>query len=104
MGQKLHSRVETWKKLLLDFGKRNRLINFLEGKRNNVKITSPSYDILYERIVNKEEEMIFPYAKKMTITDDGEEIYDVVIKGNLETNKPVSDLQKTLKNLVLRSI
>lgn len=99
MGQKLHSRVETWKKLLLDFGKRNRLINFLEGKRNNVKITSPSYDVLYERIVNKEEEMIFPYAKKMTITDDGEEIYDVVIKGNLETNKPVSDLQKTLKNL-----
>ena len=64
MGQKLHSRVETWKKLLLDFGKRNRLINFLEGKRNNVKITSPSYDILYERIVNKEEEMIFPYASK----------------------------------------
>lgn len=62
MGQKLHSRVETWKKLLLDFGKRNRLINFLEGKRNNVKITSPSYDILYERIVNKEEEMIFPDA------------------------------------------
>ena len=35
MGQKLHNRVEIWKKQLLDFGKRNRLINFLEGKRNN---------------------------------------------------------------------
>ena len=25
MGQKLHNRIEIWKKLLLDFGKRNRL-------------------------------------------------------------------------------
>ena len=46
MGQKLHNRVEIWKKQLLDFGKRNRLINFLEGKRNNVTITSPSFDKL----------------------------------------------------------
>ena len=44
MGQKLHNRVEIWKKQLLDFGKRNRLINFLEGKRNNVTITSPSFE------------------------------------------------------------
>lgn len=47
MGQKLHNRIENWKKLLLDFGKRNRLINFLEGKRNNVKITAPSFDNLW---------------------------------------------------------
>lgn len=38
MGQKLHNRIEIWKKLLLDFGKRNRLINFLEGKRSNVML------------------------------------------------------------------
>lgn len=64
MGYKLHNRIEIWKKLLLDFGKRNRLINFLEGKRNNVKITAPSFDSLWEFIVVNEREIIFPYAKK----------------------------------------
>ena len=99
MGQKLHYRIETWKKLLLDFGKRNRLINFLEGKRNNVKVTSPSYDLLYEWIVSNEKELTFPYARKMQISDDGDEVYETVIKGDLETSKPIADLQKTLKNL-----
>lgn len=63
MGHKLHTRIETWKKLLLDFGKRNRLINFTEGKRNNVRITKPSFDELWELIVVNEREIIFPYAK-----------------------------------------
>lgn len=64
MGQKLHNRVEIWKKQLLDFGKRNRLINFLEGKRNNVTITSPSFDKLWDQLVINEKELEFPYAKK----------------------------------------
>ena len=99
MGQKLHNRIEIWKKLLLDFGKRNRLINFIEGKRNNVKITLPSFDKLWELVVINEREIIFPYAKKMEIDEDGEEIYDIVIKGDVETSKPLGDLQKTLKAL-----
>ena len=99
MGHKLHNRIEIWKKLLLDFGKRNRLINFLEGKRNNVRITLPSFNKLWESVVVDEKEIAFPYAKNVQIGDDGEEIYDVVIKGNVETNKPVGDLQKTLKAL-----
>lgn len=99
MGQKLHNRVEVWKKQLLDFGKRNRLINFLEGKRNNVTITSPSFDKLWERLVINEKELEFSYAKKMQIYDDGEEVCDTIIKGDIETNKPIGDLQKTLKSL-----
>lgn len=51
MGQKLHNRIEDWKKLLLDFGKRNRLINFLEGKRSNVRISTPSYDMHVEAFI-----------------------------------------------------
>ena len=99
MGQKLHNRVEIWKKLLLDFGKRNRLINFLEGKRNNVTITSPSFDKLWDLLVINEKELEFPYAKKVQVSDDGEEIYDTIIKGDIETNKPIGDLQRTLKSL-----
>lgn len=99
MGQKLHNRVEIWKKQLLDFGKRNRLINFLEGKRNNITITSPSFDKLWDQFVINEKELEFPYAKKIQISDNGEEICDTIIKGDIETNKPISDLQKTLKSL-----
>ncbi len=99
MGQKLHNRVEIWKKQLLDFGKRNRLINFLEGKRNNVTITSPTLEKLWDQLVISEKELEFPYAKKVQISDDGEEICDTIIKGDIETNKPIGDLQKTLKSL-----
>lgn len=99
MGQKLHNRIEIWKKLLLDFGKRNRLINFIEGKRNNVRITLPSFDKLWELMVINEREITFPYAKKVQINDDGEEIYEAIIKGDVDTSKPLGDLQKTLKSL-----
>ena len=99
MGHKLHNRIEIWKKLLLDFGKRNRLINFLEGKRSNVRITTPSFDRLWELVVTHEKEIVFPYAKKVQVDDEGEEVYETVIKGDIETNKSIGDLQKTLKAL-----
>ena len=103
MGQKLHNRIETWKKLLLDFGKRNRLINFKEGKRSNVQITTPLYDNLFKHIAVHEKEIIFPYAKKIKMDDEGEETYDVIVKGNVETSKSIGDLQKTLKVLRYRA-
>ena len=99
MGQKLHNRIEIWKKQLLDFGKRNRLINFLEGKRNNVTITFPSFNKLWELLVINEKEIKFPFAKKVQVDDNGEEIYDTIIGGDVETNKSLEDLQKTLKAL-----
>ena len=64
MGHKLHNRIEIWKKLLLDFGKRNRLINFLEGKRSNVRITTPSFDRLWELVVANEKEIVSHMQKK----------------------------------------
>ena len=99
MGHKLHNRIELWKKLLLDFGKRNRLINFLESKRSNVTITTPSFDMLWKLVVINEREIVFPYAKKVRVDDEGEEVYETVINGDVETNKPIGDLQKTLKAL-----
>lgn len=103
MGDKLHNRIETWKKLLLDFGKRNRLINFKEGKRSNVQITAPSYDILFDYIAVREKELRFSYATKIHIDSDGEETYDAVIKGDVETSRSIGDLQKTLKILRYRA-
>lgn len=103
MGQKLHNRIETWKKLLLDFGKRNRLINFRESKRSNIHIITPSYDVIFERIAVREESMKFPYSKKVIIDDEGEEVFESVISGDFETNKTISELQKTLKALRYRA-
>lgn len=99
MGNQLQARIEAWKKLLLDFSKRNKLINFKESKRSNVKITLPSYEILYDMIAVREKELIFPYAGIVNISDNGEESYDAVIEGNIETSKTISELQKTLKVL-----
>ncbi len=103
MGQKLHNRIDIWKKLLLDFGKRNRLINFLEGKRSNVKITAPTFSKLWELVVVNEKELVFPYAKKVQVDDEGEEVYETVIRGDVETSKPIGELQKTLKALRYRA-
>lgn len=99
MGQKLHNRIEIWKNQLLDFGKRNRLLNFLEGKRNNVTITYPSFHRLWELLVINEKEIKFPFAKKVQVDNDGEEIYDTIIEGDVKTNKSLEDLQKTLRAL-----
>ena len=103
MGRELNKRIDIWKKLLLDFVKRNRLINFKEGKRSNVCITAPSYDKLFDLIAVREKDIRFPYARKTRIDDEGEEMYDEIIKGDVETSKPVGELQKTLKVLRYRA-
>ncbi|MCH5238253.1 MAG: DUF4011 domain-containing protein, partial [Muribaculaceae bacterium] len=103
MGQELHKRIELWKKLLLDLGKRNRLLNFKEGRRSNVLISAPSYNELFRRIAIQEKELLFPYARKTDIDNEGEEIYSEIIKGDIETTRQIGDLQKTLKVLRYRA-
>lgn len=103
MGKALLNRIETWKKLLLDFGKRNRLINFKDGKRSNIKITTPSFECLFDIIAIQEKNLRFPFAKKVKVDDNGEETYDAIVPGDIETSKPLGDLQKTLKALRYRS-
>ncbi len=57
----INLRIEKWKKKLLDLGKRNRLINYRETKRSNLKITSPEIDELYRKLVVDEDSLEFPY-------------------------------------------
>ena len=97
--QDLDMKIEQWKKRLLDLGKRNRLINFKETKRSNVAITSPSYDILYKKLVQDEDKLRFPYPLKTTYDENGEELNTNVEEGDLETNSTLNEQQKTLKAL-----
>lgn len=102
MGQKLHNRIDTWKKLLLDFGKRNRLINFKDNKRSNVRITSPSCESLFSMIAIQEKEIEFPYAIERMgdlFDDDNDEPYEVISEGDIKTLKRPKELQKSLKYL-----
>lgn len=104
MGQKLHERLDAWKKLLLDFGKRNRLINFKENKRSNVRITFPSCDPLFSLIAIKEKVIEFPYAIEHEVDsyEDGnedEDLYEIISEGDVRTSKRPKDLLRTLKHL-----
>lgn len=106
MGQKLHNRIDTWKKLLLDFGKRNRLINFKDNKRSNVRIISPSYESLFSIIAFQEKEIGFPYAieRPGVCFDDGnDDLYELISEGDVKTSKHPKELQKTLKYLRYRA-
>lgn len=44
-------------------------------------------------------EKLFSICKRIQFDDEGEETYDTIIKGDIETNRPIGDLQKTLKSL-----
>ena len=95
----INIKIEAWKKRLLDLGKRNRLINFKETKRSNVTIVTPNFNQLFDLLVTSEKALKFPYAKKIKIDDDGEEFYDSVVEGDIETKQTLGELQKTLKVL-----
>lgn len=97
MGQQLNQRIEDWKKRLLDLSKRNVLINFKEAKRSNLKITSPSLEEMFKALVLEEKIFKFPYAQKIESDINGDELPVDEHKGDIETNRTLTDLRKTLK-------
>ena len=77
--------IEKWKKRLLDLGKKNRLINYRETKRSNIKITSPNSAELYSKLVINEKvyPQMTPDAMKIVIDElikkeKGESIHGIV--------------------------
>ena len=105
MGTQLHNRIDTWKKLLLDFGKRNRLINFKCNTRSNVRIVSPSCESLFSTIALHEKEIAFPYVieRMGDLFDASDEHCEVISEGDVKTSERPKELQKTLKHLRYRA-
>ena len=92
--------ITTWKKKLLDLGKRNRLINFRETKRSNIKITSPGIEEIYKNLVIKEAKLSFPYVIVDAIDEGAEaELENTTLWGDLSTNRSMPEQQKTLASL-----
>ena len=85
-------KYDVWKNKLLDLGKRNRLLNYKDTARSNVKIEYPECGTLYNMIVKEENALVFPF-------EYDEENSEIEYVSNVETNKNTSDLQKALRNL-----
>ncbi|SFS07432.1 DUF4011 domain-containing protein [Anaeromicropila populeti] len=94
----LVSRIDSWKKSLLDLGKRNRLLNYRDTKRSNIKIVSPGLGDLYQYLVLDEKSLSFSFS--YIWDEEGEEVENErVIQGDITTNRTIKEQQKTLKNL-----
>ena len=76
----------------MDLGKRNRLLNYKDTARANVKIEYPECGTLYNMVVKEENALVFPF-------EYDEENSEIEYVSNVETNKNTSDLQKALRNL-----
>lgn len=97
---KMDSRVDAWKKKLLDLGKKNRLLNYRDTKRGSIRIVAPDSLSLWQTFVEDEKPIVFPYINEeaeLNSDDDGDSFE--VIKGDVETNKTPSEQQKTLRAL-----
>ncbi len=89
----IDAKYEVWKNKLLDLGKRNRLLNYKDTQRSNVKIDCPNCATLWNTFVKDEKPLIFPYEMEEE-SEDKEESFS-----NVKTNKNPVDLIKALRNL-----
>lgn len=76
----IDSKYESWKNRLLDLGKRNRLLNYKDTPRSNIKIEYPDCLSLYDLFVKEETQLVFPFSQ----SDDEEN--PIASNSNVETN------------------
>lgn len=102
-------KIETWKNKLLDLGRRNRLINYRDTKRSNLRIIKPDIFTLWESFVINEKPLVFPY-----IEDDIEDAEqpdnsvrsisnkkseEKLSSNSVITNQSLKEQQKTLRSI-----
>ncbi|CAM4473564.1 DUF4011 domain-containing protein [Paenibacillus tarimensis] len=92
-------RIDKWKKRLLDLGKKNRLINYRETKRSNIKITSPDLAELFRLLVVNETDLEFPFPYEELEDEEDEAAERYTSLGDIQTNQTINEQQKTLRNL-----
>lgn len=100
-------KVELWKKRLLDLTRRNRLLFFRASRTTTVKITSPSLEEVFQRIVKDGRTLTFPIPKRerqlflegIDVTNSKDAQKEDFKPGDLETSSPVRELQSKLYRL-----
>lgn len=94
----IEARLEAWKNKLLDLGKRNKLLNYRDTKRSNLRIITPDMFELWQSLVVGESPLEFDYF-------DDEQNYFSDTKYEAEegrkviTNQSIREQQKTLRNI-----
>ena len=96
----LDQKLELWKNKLLDLSKRNRLINYRDTKRSNLRITLPSIFDLWQSFVDSEKPLQFDYIDDdIDDYDDDSSEKKEPRKRSVITNQSIREQQKTLRNL-----
>ena len=104
----MERKMDRWKKELLDTGKRNKMINYRESKRQTLKILEPSATELFNQLAISEKTLTFqrPISK-----DSDFRTYSMlalletlsyslpVHVGDIKAEGTVMEREKTLKNL-----
>ncbi len=116
--KKIVSTINTWLNKLIDLSRRNRQLYFRPTKRSTIKFLKPSYQELYDILVNKRKPMKIIYRNienlnnpkkknKNNKSSEHEESYleynKPLKKGEILTDKDDEELSRSLRNLYSRS-
>ncbi|MCD8119285.1 MAG: DUF4011 domain-containing protein [Lachnospiraceae bacterium] len=105
-------KFETWKHGLLDVSKRNRMINYRKTKRATLKILSPDFCALFDRLVHRDESI--PFKVRVDCSRDAQitRLFYLmdrvgtpveVTEGEIDTEFSVDESNRTLKQLRAKS-
>ena len=97
----ISTKVEEWKKRLLDIGRTNKLINYKELRVGSITIDTPDYKEIFNTLYTKNE--VLEFIKKSEIDNPEEKpLREILEEGQVLTKKSDSELKKSLDNLRLR--
>ena len=104
----MNKKLEYWEHQLLDFGKRNKMINYRETKRTTLKLLEPSFIELFKRLALDEETLTFQRAVDretdirvfsiLSLLENLSAPLPVTI-GDIKTEGSILERQRTLKNM-----
>ncbi|MBQ9063885.1 MAG: DUF4011 domain-containing protein [Blautia sp.] len=104
----LERKMDRWKKELLDTGKRNRMINYRESRRQTLKILEPGAAELFNKLAVSEKTLTF---QRPVSRDSDFRTYSMLALletlsysmpvqiGDIKAEGTVAEREKTLKNL-----
>ena len=98
----INTKVEEWKKRLLDIGRTNKLINYKELRVGSITIDKPNYKEVFNTLYTNDN--VLEFIKKAEIYKLEEKNLEEILKdGQVLTTKSDAELKKSLDNLRLRA-
>ena len=96
-----YNKLDTWKNKLLDMGKRNRLLNYRDTRRSNLRIIVPGIYDLWDSFVVNEQPLKFPRVdenenQQLSLEENQLPATD---PNSVQTSQSPKEQQHTLRNL-----